>query len=93
MPSCSCAGPEVPAPAAYRPRLEPPELVEVAHCGRSTPWMLGGGAVLVCDEDDAGGVRLAVADGPSRRPVTDGPRDVGAQPLHRDGRRGCAAPP
>lgn len=91
VPVCSCAGPEHPTPTAYRLRLEPAELVEIPHCGRSVPWMLEGGRLLVCEETDDR-VELAVADEFGIVPVSEGPWDVGALPLTRPDALGCAAP-
>ncbi len=92
VPACSCTPVESPDPTAYRVQLEPAALVEVPHCGRSTPWMLDDGAMLVCEQDDAERVRLAIADEASLTTISDGPWDLGVQPLHRDDQLGCAAP-
>ena len=92
LPICSCAPPEEAAPVAYRVRLDPPAIESFPHCGRTTPWMLEDGQMLVCDEREGSGVRLAITVDDGLAPVSDGPVDVHALPLDRSGSRGCSAP-
>jgi len=89
--ACSCGPPASPDATAYRLRLEPAALTPVAHCGRTVPWMLDDGAMLVCEELEPDHVRLAVATDAGITPVTEGPLDVSAIPLD-DTDPGCAAP-
>jgi len=91
IPACSCGPPPAPDATAYRLQLEPATLTPIAHCGRTVPWMLDDGAMLVCDESEPGRVRLAVTSDDGITPVTDGPFDVGAIPLD-DTDPGCGAP-
>lgn len=91
IPACSCGPLGTPDASAYRLRLEPAELTPVAHCGRTVPWMLDDGAMLVCDEPEVDHARLAVATDEGLTPVTEGPLDVSALPLGAT-EPGCAAP-
>ena len=77
--------------AAYRVQLHPPALARLPHCGRTTPWVLEDGSVLVCQTDREALSRLAVAR-PGREPyrVTEGPVDLSVTPLDPTS-LGCAA--